>query len=78
MTKRYSVTVTLTPRQAIDAAAALQDSALKYENYDRLLAVSSRIAWALVEAGWTPGEERWEPPAAKDGGNTKSLRADAA
>lgn len=68
---RYSITVTLTPKQAIDAEHALAQSAFREEN-GRLFSAAHRVSIGLQEAGWEPvnvGTEDepkwgWRPPEA--------------
>lgn len=49
--RAYSVTVTMTPRQAIEAAHALHEYALTSGN-GRMYAASGRVTSGLWDAGW--------------------------
>jgi hypothetical protein len=65
MSPRYSVTITLTPLQAIDAEEALRRAAVGSEN-GRLYSAGNRIASGLFDAGWesvnagSDDEPKWE------------------
>lgn len=62
--RSYSVTVTMTPRQAIEAVDALRWAAVTRES-SRLYGASHRIACGLWDAGWdsinrgTEDEPKW-------------------
>ena len=62
--RSYSVTVTMTPRQAIEAVTAIRKVAVS-EGSARLYSASHRIACGLWDAGWdsinrgTEDEPQW-------------------
>jgi hypothetical protein len=49
--RSYSVTVTMTPRQALEAMDGLHDYAVTHES-SRAFTASSRIMCGLFDAGW--------------------------
>lgn len=58
--RTHSVTITMTPRQAGEARAALCRAAWTEEN-GRLFAAASRITFGLWDAGWKEDSDdgRW-------------------
>ncbi len=59
MSARYSVTVTMTPQQAVAADRALHRMAIGTEDA-RLFTAAQRISNGLIDAGWMPVNEGTE------------------
>jgi hypothetical protein len=49
----YTVKISMTPRQAIEAAHALEEYAVTHEHATRAYSASSRIVAGLIDDGWT-------------------------
>ena len=64
MSKRYSITVTMTPKQAVYAEAVLREEAVS-RDMSTLFTGAHRVSIALREAGWeqenkgTDDEPKW-------------------
>lgn len=57
--RSYSVTVTMTPRQAVEAERALRRAAVVEES-GRLFSAAHRITCGLIDAGWEWDADRRE------------------